>query len=407
MLPSGWTETKIGEVLTRVKNPVQVAQEQLYREIGIRSHGKGIFHKKSKTGLELGNKSVFWIEPDCFIVNIVFAWEQAVAKTSVIEIGFIASHRFPMYRPLDNKVDIDFLLYLFNTKRGKFLLELASPGGAGRNKTLGQKEFSNIKLQLPSQPEQTAITDILSTWDRAAEQLTALLEAKREHKRALMQRLLTGKQRLPEFMDDEWEEIKLDSLGKFLKGSGLSKGRISLNGNNKCILYGELYTTYDEVIRHVVSTTNAEDGIRSIFGDILIPASTTTSGIDLAIGVALLEDNVLLGGDINIFRPNLKLANSEFLSYMLTHIKKFDMARYAQGVTIIHLYGKSLKNISVSLPSLEEQTRIAAILSAADAEISQLEQKLTAIEEQKKGLMQQLLTGKKRVALTHKEAAVA
>jgi len=66
----------------------------------------------------LGNKRVFRVHPDCFIVNIVFAWEQAVAKTSANEIGMIASHRFPMFRPKNNQCNIDYLTYFFKTPRG-------------------------------------------------------------------------------------------------------------------------------------------------------------------------------------------------------------------------------------------------------------------------------------------------
>jgi len=140
----------IKEVFTRVRQPVKVDQDTSYREIGIRSHGKGIFYKKVILGKELGNKSVFWIQPDCLILNIVFAWEQAVAKTTPKEVGFIASHRFPMYKPINDKVELDFILEFFKTPLGKHLLLLASPGGAGRNKTLGQREFSKLLIPIPS-----------------------------------------------------------------------------------------------------------------------------------------------------------------------------------------------------------------------------------------------------------------
>ena len=135
MAPKSWTVKSLGSVLERVSCPV--IPDVLYREIGIRSHGKGIFHKKPVLGKSLGNKRVFEVHGDCFVVNIVFAWEQAVARTTSNEVGMIASHRFPMYRPVDGLCDVDFLLYYFKTKKGKYLLELASPGGAGRNKTLG------------------------------------------------------------------------------------------------------------------------------------------------------------------------------------------------------------------------------------------------------------------------------
>ena len=89
ILPADWDVHMLGECLSRVEKPVEAKPNKLYTQIGIRSHGKGIFYKEPVTGAALGNKSVFWIEPDCFIVNIVFAWEQAIGKTTQSEVGMI------------------------------------------------------------------------------------------------------------------------------------------------------------------------------------------------------------------------------------------------------------------------------------------------------------------------------
>ena len=99
-VPEGWKVKTISNILDKVSRPVEVAEKDLYREIGIRSHGKGIFYKEPISGAQLGKKRVFHIEPNCLVINIVFAWEQAVAKTTDAEIGMIASHRFPMFAPM-------------------------------------------------------------------------------------------------------------------------------------------------------------------------------------------------------------------------------------------------------------------------------------------------------------------
>ena len=103
IIPLDWNFIKIDDILEKVGKKVEVSKESNYQQIGIRSHGKGIFHKEAVTGEELGNKTVFWVEKDCFIVNIVFAWEQAIARTTDAEVGMICSHRFPMYRSKNNK----------------------------------------------------------------------------------------------------------------------------------------------------------------------------------------------------------------------------------------------------------------------------------------------------------------
>jgi len=250
----------------------------------------------------------------------------------------------------------------------------------------------------PALSEQQKIADILSTWDKAIELKEKLIEEKKEFKRGLIQKLLTGKTRFPEFTDD-WTEYQLKDICKFMKGSGLSKDKLSINGDKKCILYGELYTTYSEVIQEVKSKTNIVEGVPSQKGDVLIPASTTTSGIDLANATALKEESVLLGGDINILRNSKSLFNSSFLAYYLTHIKKFDLASKAQGITIVHLYGKHLRKILIDVPQVKEQENIVQNLSIQDDVIEILTEKLLQLKEQKKGLMQLLLTGIVRVGV--------
>ena len=195
ILPVDWDVHMLGECLSRVERPVEVKPNELYTQIGIRSHGKGIFYKEPVTGAALGNKSVFWIEPDCFIVNIVFAWEQAIGKTIQSEVGMIGSHRFPMYHPVNDRADIDYLISYFLTKRGTDILEAASPGGAGRNKTLGQERFLKSKIVLPPIEEQKKIAAILTTQDRVIELKEKRLDEKQRQKKHLMQQLLTGKKR--------------------------------------------------------------------------------------------------------------------------------------------------------------------------------------------------------------------
>ena len=191
-----WRELKLVDILKVAGKPFIPIQDKIYQQIGIRSHTKGIFYKEKVTGQELGNKRVFKIEPNCFVVNIVFAWEHAIAKTSSKEVEMIASHRFPMYKPKSDILNLDYLLYYFKSLRGKYLLGLASPGGAGRNKTLGKSEFMKLKIPVPSIEEQTAIAQILQTADKEIELLQSKLDKLQEQKKGMMQVLLTGKKRL-------------------------------------------------------------------------------------------------------------------------------------------------------------------------------------------------------------------
>jgi type I restriction enzyme S subunit len=262
-------------------------------------------------------------------------------------------------------------------------------------------ELKKVSIYIPPLPEQKKIAEILSTWDKAITTTEQLLANSQQQKKALMQQLLTGKKRLHDHTGQpftgEWEHVELADIFHFKKGNGLSKGMITESGPNKCVLYGELYTKYSEVIDKIFSRTDSLDGTPSKAGDILIPSSTTTSGIDLANATAILENDVLLGGDINILRPKI-LMSSVFMAHVLTHTKKHEIASRAQGITIIHLYGSDLKGLKIRIPSeIKEQQKIAAVLTSADNEIDTLKQKLDYLKQEKKALMQQLLTGKRRV----------
>ena len=174
--------------------------------------------------------------------------------------------------------------------------------------------------------------------------------------------------RFPEFQG-EWEKCKLGDIATLTKGSGISKDQRSATGA-PCILYGELYTTYkSEVIDYVVSKTDISDKnlVRSCANDIIIPSSGETA-IDISTARCVLSPDVLLGGDLNIIR--LKDGDGRFFSYQLNGVRKYDIAKIAQGVSVVHLYGESIKGLTVSFPSNKEQQKISTLLSLIDERIA-------------------------------------
>ena len=175
------------------------------------------------------------------------------------------------------------------------------------------------------------------------------------------------KLRFKEF-NDEWEGYPLNKLVNFSKGNLLSKADLDESGLYPCILYGQLYTKYKEVIRNVYSKTNRNDKnlVRSKYGDILIPSSGETP-IDISTASCILLDNIVLGGDINILSPNN--CDGRFLSYMINNNKRKDIAKVAQGHSVVHLYNDNLKNINVNIPTINEQTKITNTLELLDKKI--------------------------------------
>jgi type I restriction enzyme, S subunit len=251
-------------------------------------------------------------------------------------------------------------------------------------------------LPVPTLLEQEAIGEALDDADAFIKSLEQLLAKKRQIKQGAMQELLTAKKRLPGF-SGAWEEKPLGQVADVIKGRGLSRADVTSSATRQCILYGELFTVYGQTITHVVSRTDSEEGLLSVSGDVLMPGSTTTTGIDLATASALLVDGVLLGGDINVIRRKAQAYEATFLANYLTHAKRSAIAEIAQGITIHHLYGRDLRHLPLHLPPLSEQTAIAAVLKDMDEDVAVLEAKLTKALQLKRGMLQELLTGKVRL----------
>jgi len=190
--------TQLSGLLSKTASAVSVRPDEMYREIGVRSHGRGIFHKELVSGRTLGNKRVYEVVPGCLTCNIVFAWERALAVTTDKEAGMIASHRFPMFLPNDKRVVAEFVLHYMLSDEGAKALKLASPGGAGRNRTLSQGQFLKTTIPLPSLAEQRKIVDFINVAAAEISSLGRQLERLRKQKRGLMQQLLTGQRRLPD-----------------------------------------------------------------------------------------------------------------------------------------------------------------------------------------------------------------
>jgi type I restriction enzyme, S subunit len=193
--------------------------------------------------------------------------------------------------------------------------------------------------------------------------------------------------RFPEFKD-EWETKKMADIAKFSKGKGISKSEIAEDGKTECIRYGELYTRYSEVISEVYSKTNVDvkNLVLSEGNDVIIPASGETQ-IDIATASCVIKKGIALGGDLNIIKTE---NNGVFLSYYLNNEKKNEIANLAQGISVVHLYSSQLATLSLNIPTLPEQKRIASFFTVLDKKISELKQKKNLLEQYKKGVMQKL-----------------
>jgi type I restriction enzyme, S subunit len=396
--PKALKRVRLGDVLEKVVRPVDVMVSNLYQEIGVRSHGKGIFHKKPILGASLGEKRVFHVEPNCLVLNIVFAWEQAITVTTEREVGMIASHRFPMWRSTGN-VDVRFLALVFQTKRGRELLSMVSPGGAGRNKTLNQSDFEDIELTIPPLVEQLRIVDMAATWTNAIDKLEGIVDAKRRRKAGLLQTLLANTPQLPLLdLADVWF-------------SGVDKKTV--DGQQLVRLCNYMDVFHNAEITSELQFMQASASAREIEanalrrGDVVFTKdSETAEEIAESALVAADFDDLVCGYHLAIARPRSRKTEGEFLAQAMRYTPvRHAFARSANGVVRFGLTLDALEQIELPAPPLSRQREIASILWAEDRSTAKLVKQLDFLRVQRRGLLQKVLTGEWRLLAVASEQA--
>ena len=281
--------------------------------------------------------------------------------------------------------NVDFLYYLITKNKN----ELIRKACGSTFLEISKKDIDNLKFAIPPLLEQEKIAEILGTWDVAIEKLSNLIEQKKLLKKGLMQRLLTGKTRLPSF-SQPWKEVK---LGEIL----VERNEYTTQNNQVTILTSSrkgIFKQEDYFDKQVASENNIGYKILRRYD---FTYRTMTDDDVYCFNQLVNEDVGAVSPAYSVFYcknvPNLlikEVLNSKYFGYQLLKI--------SQGGTRKSLKFSALKTLKIHLPSdISEQQAIADVLSTADDEINLLNQKLEALKEQKKGLMQQLLTGQTRV----------
>jgi type I restriction enzyme S subunit len=189
---AGATYRPMSEVAPLVRRPATIEPDTSYPELGIRSFGKGTFHKPAVPGMELGNKRLFHIEAGDLLFSNVFAWEGAIAIAGPADAGRFGSHRFMTCVVEEGLVLSNFLLYYLLAQEGLEKVREASPGGAGRNRTLGVEKLARIKVPAPPLAVQQAFVDLQATVSALKDRHTALREANAALLPATLERLFCG-----------------------------------------------------------------------------------------------------------------------------------------------------------------------------------------------------------------------
>jgi type I restriction enzyme S subunit len=290
-------------------------------------------------------------------------------------------------------IDRDYLFWIMRSQQF-YSQAVACSTRTGLPK-INRDGLSAISVLIPPLTEQKQIAALLNFWDKALNTLQKVVDVKREHKRALMQRLLTGKVRFPEFAGEPWFKLSADKIFKSHSKKG-NTGEALL-----AVMQDIGVVPRDSLDRKVAMPEGDTHSYKLVEpGDFVISLRSFQGGIEYSMHRGIVSPAYTV----------LKSICSIEDAFYKHYFKSYDFIGHLAVAVIGIRDGKQVSYDDFSLlklpyPSIEEQRKIAAVLSAADREINLLTQKLDAYKQQKKGLMQQLLTGKKRVNLENKEFA--
>ena len=248
------------------------------------------------------------------------------------------------------------------------------------------EDYMSVTIHLPSPSEQKRIADFLQKIDERITAQEKLLASLKKYKRGVVRTLLTPGSCCIE--DATWTTTKIGALGSFTKGAPLSKADIAPDGT-PFILYGELYTTYHEVINAVIRRTKAqpEKQYYSHVGDVIIPTSGETPE-EISTAACVMLPDIILAGDLNIFRSSK--IDGRIMSYILNHIVNGQIARIAQGKSVVHIQASELSKIEISYPDYNTQCKMISVFEAIATRIKSAENELTYLRTMQKALLQQL-----------------
>lgn len=399
MVPNGWKDGRVRDLIKSLNAGVSVNSEDdgnlnsSYKILKTSCVSKGVFNPNETKSVVEGIEISRLKEPvlgDSIIISRMNT-PALVGANGYIENGIDNTYlpdRLWQAKPKSNDVNMKWLGYWFASSHTRYTLSSTATGTSGSMKNITKSDVLNIKIDIPPLPEQRKIAKILSTWDKAISTTERLIDNSKQQKKALMQQLLTAKKRL---LDDsgkpfegEWTKVELGKLLDYkqptpylVKSTDYSNEySIPVLTAGKTFILGysnENFGIFEEELPAI------------IFDDF----TTASKFVDFPFKAKSSAMKILVakqGVSIKFVYEAMQVLNYPVGGHQRHWISIF-------------------ANLVIGLPSLLEQQKIASVLTNADKEIELLEQQLADLKQEKKALMQQLLTGKRRVKIDDKEVA--
>ena len=296
----------------------------------------------------------------------------------------------PAYKTYDiTGCSVDLIAQWIKSEAAKrFFYNATTVGASVCRRNVEWDTLYEQPLYLPCLDEQEKVAKFLALLSDRINKQQQYVSALKKYKRGVVHEFLSPEK--CKLSGVTWTYSKIGDLGNFIKGAPLSKADISSDGT-PFILYGELYTTYNEVITSIVRKTNAkvDEIYYSRIGDVIIPTSGETPE-EISTASCVMQKGVILAGDLNIFRGNM--LDGRIISYILNHIVNAEIARVAQGKSVVHVQASEISKIEISYPDADAQKKMIYIFEAIAEKIFYAEKQLKSLNDLRSGLLQQLFT---------------
>jgi type I restriction enzyme S subunit len=369
----GWDDEPIAEVLSEKKRPIILKDHQRYELITVKRRNEGVVSRGHLWGREILVKNYSQLEAGDFVISKRQVVHGATGIVSPELDRAIVSNEY-LIAVGNSKISTEFLTLLacLPDMRRKFFL--SSYGVDIEKLFFDAEDWKKRNVTIPRLAEQNRI----GRYFRELDSLILLHQRKHEKlvalKKAMLQKMFpradaaTPEIRLKGFSGD-WEKKKLGKLATFSKGQGYSKSDLTASGV-PIVLYGSMYVNYQTVISDVNTfVTEKKGSIKSVGGEVIVPASGETAE-DIARASAVIKKGIVLGGDLNIVIPSSEL-DSSFLALTLSNGRpQQELARRAQGKTVVHVRKADLEPIMIPYPKLDEQKKIGAYFCKIEKLIS-------------------------------------
>ncbi len=394
-IPEEWETSQIGSVLDLSKYGCSAPTVERGNTlvVGMKDiqNGKVQLSELVQVSLAERNRQTFLLKREDILINRTNSYDL-VGKVGIFnsdeEVGFVSY--LVLLRGKRNVVKQKYMNYWLNSFPAQGAIKSIATKGVSQanvNPTVFKKY---CYIPLPPLPEQKAIAVVLECWDRAIHKYEEKIEKKKSIKKGLMQRLLSGKQRLPGF-NEAWKETKISSIAMVISGGTPAKSNPSFwEGNIPWISSSDLKE--NEIDDFKIHRFISEEAVK-LSATKLIPANSILVVSRVGVGkVALSRCDICTSQDFQNLVIIKNSTNAKFLTYQLQrYVRK--LVRLNQGTSISGFLKKDLKRLQIPLPSFPEQNAIASVLSSADSEIKSLEKKLALVKGQKKYLLNNLVTG--------------